>query len=155
MIDPAQVIAPTTLQPDDQGEARDRADQPTRRPRSLTMSDTERSPVFRRIELINTFDEADGRVVMRKHGLMGIAFAPVVDAWIGKLRGPFRTIPHNARFYFTEAGWREVGRPVVKACRRSGQDYRIIAVKEKAVAVVWRDEHTGYEVAAQPKKARH
>jgi hypothetical protein len=84
---------------------------------------------------------------------MGPAYDPVVDTWIGALRGPNRHLPSNVRFFFAEKGWREVGRAVVEACGHSGQDYRVIAIKETDAGVVWRDRHTGYEVAVQPKKA--
>jgi len=85
---------------------------------------------------------------------MGFSHGDVVDAWIYSLRGPDRSIPRNAKFYFTEKGWKEVGRKVVAACQRVGQDYRVIKVKHKDVHVVWKDKHTGYEVAAQPRKKR-
>jgi hypothetical protein len=110
--------------------------------------------MFRRIELINTYPMRDGTVESYKHGLMGISLTPVVEAWIYKLRGSDRSLPRNARFWFTEAGWRDVGKAVVAACIKAGQDYRVIRIKENEVEVVWRDAHTGYEVAAQPKKAR-
>lgn len=80
---------------------------------------------------------------------MGISRPEVAEAWVPKLRGPSRSIPANARFYFTELGWEKVGRHVVAAAQRSGQRYRIISVKHSAVHVVWRDR---LEVAAQPKK---
>jgi hypothetical protein len=111
--------------------------------------------VFRRIEFINE-DRRPGNGELRsfKSGLMGASSEAVLDAWFDRLRGPDRTLPWNARFYFTERGWREVGREVVRACGRSGQPYRVIRVKEDEVDVVWRDHHTGYEVAAQPRRRR-
>jgi hypothetical protein len=87
-----------------------------------------------------------------KHGLCGLSHEKVIDAWIDKLRGPERSIPHNARFYFTELGWKEVGRKVIESCQQVGQAYRVIRVKEKSVNVVWYDKHGGLEVAIQPKK---
>ena len=110
--------------------------------------------MFRRIELINAYSRRDGTIETFKQGLLGISLTPVALAWIDKLRGAERSIPANARFYFTEKGWAEVGRAVVTACGQSGQDYRIIRIKENEVHVVWRDAHTGFEVAAQPKKER-
>ncbi len=79
-----------------------------------------------------------------KHGIL----AAVDTSWLDTLRGPDRSIPFNTRFFFTEKGWREVGRHVVAECKRQGQEVRVIAVKEASVNVVWGDE---YEVAAQPK----
>lgn len=111
--------------------------------------------MFRRIELISTFEHRGGGRDAYESGLMGPSLDPVADAWVEKLRGPGgRTLPANTRFYFTEKGWREIGRRVVAACGQSGQEYRIIRVKENEVNVVWRDNHTDYEVAAQPKKRR-
>jgi hypothetical protein len=43
---------------------------------------------------------------------------------------------------------------VVEACGHSGQRYRVIAVKEDSVNVVWRDKVTDLEVAAQPRKRK-
>lgn len=110
--------------------------------------------MFRRIELITTFPRKDGSQDTFKSGLMGLSPEPVVDAWIDKLRGADRSLPSNTRFYFTEKGWREVGRAVVRACGAAGQPYRVISLKENAVNVVWRDDHTGYEVAVQLRKPR-
>lgn len=114
--------------------------------------------MYRRIELINhygrRFHEADNEQRDYKQGLMGISPEPVVATWIYKLRGCGRSLPRNSRFYFTEKGWREIGRMVVSACRKSGQEYRVIAIKETDAQVVWRDKHTGYEVAVQPARRR-
>jgi len=118
--------------------------------------------MLRRIELIHpqeVITMADGTkeaFPAAKLGLLGSSTEKVVDAWIEKLRGPNKRqggIPRNARFYFTELGWREVGRYVVEACQQTGQEYRVIKVKEGTVNVVWRDRHYGLEVAAQPKKS--
>ena len=118
--------------------------------------------MLRRIEIIHPAEEItlpDGSLESFpavKQGLMGVAHSEVINAWFDKLRGPGkrRDIPRNARFYFTELGWDEVGRKVVEACQQVGQEYRVIKVKEEAVNVVWRDRHYGLEVAAQPKKHR-
>jgi hypothetical protein len=80
-----------------------------------------------------------------KMGIMGAADF----SWADGLRGPNRTIPQNTRFFFTEKGWKEIGRHVVAACKRKGQEVRVISVKESSVNVVWGDD---LEVAAQPKK---
>jgi hypothetical protein len=84
-----------------------------------------------------------------KHGLTGIGGnGEVFDAW-GDMRGPRRRIFKNCRFYFTEKGWRRYGRPTVAACLRTGQRFRVIAIKERSVDVVYRDE---IQVAVRPKK---
>jgi hypothetical protein len=82
-----------------------------------------------------------------KLGILGAADT----SWLETLRGPDRSIPFNTRFFFTEKGWREVGRHVVAECKRQGQEVRVISVKEASVNVVWGDQ---YEVAAQPKTPR-
>jgi hypothetical protein len=88
-----------------------------------------------------------------KRGLL-TGFGAMADVWFGKLRGPDRPIPSNAKFYFTEHGWREIGREVVTACKKRGQQYRVIRVKERDVDVVWRDRYYDTEVAAQPRKKK-
>jgi len=119
--------------------------------------------MFRRIELINHRGELVGfsghRPIRRandyKTGLMGPTREEVVDAWVNDLRGPDKaSIPTNSRFYFTEKGWDVIGRKVIAACMKIGQDYRVIAIKETDAQVVWRDKVSGYEVAVQPKKKR-
>ncbi len=118
--------------------------------------------MLRRVEIIDPLEEitlADGTKEVFpaiKCGLMGSSKAKVIDAWIDKLRGPNKRhggIPRNARFYFTELGWKEIGRYVVEACQQTGQEYRVIKVKEGAVNVVWRDRYYGLEVAVLPKKS--
>ena len=109
--------------------------------------------MFRRIEIIHqqtSVVKPDGSpltIPAIKHGLCGVTTEEVVDAWFDKLAGPKGRIPWNAKFYFTEIGWDEVGRHVVAACQRSGQEYRVIAIKENEIDVVFQDE---YEVAGQP-----
>lgn len=112
--------------------------------------------MYRRIELIKTYqDTRTGEIEHYKSGLMGISPMAVIDAWVNKLRGCEHTLPTNARFYFTEKGWREVGRKVIEACMQVEQEYKVIAIKETDAQVVWRDKHTGYEVAVQPRKKRN
>ena len=89
-----------------------------------------------------------------KSGLMSAGSSEVIDAWIFKLRGSAHSLPPNSRFYFTEKGWREIGRQVIAACQQTGQRYRIIRLKETDAQVCWRDKHCGYEVAIQPRRKR-
>ena len=107
--------------------------------------------MFRRIEMIHP---ADGKRLPAdwKAGLMSAGSIEVTDAWIFRLRGSPHMLPSNARFYFTEKAWREIGRRVIAACQRSGQRYRIIAIKESDAQVCWRDKHDDWEVAIQPKR---
>jgi hypothetical protein len=115
--------------------------------------------MFRRIELIRPRDKMtfrDGTVEIFEASKLGLCpcYGPIAEAWAGKLRGPDGPIPRNAKFYFTEHGWREVGRKVVAACKKVEQEYRIIRIKECEVDVVWRDRHYDTEVAAQPRKKK-
>jgi len=107
--------------------------------------------MFRRVEMIHP---PSGKWFPSdwKDGLMSALSLNVIDAWIHHLRGSRRTLPPNARFYFTEKGWREIGRPVIAACQADGQRYRIIKVKETDASICWRDRHNGYEVALQPPR---
>ena len=69
--------------------------------------------MFRRIELIHPASvDADGDSYPGwKQGLTPASSSEVGDAWIDDLLGPSRSsLPPNCRFYFTEKGWREVGR---------------------------------------------
>lgn len=113
--------------------------------------------MFRRIELIHPESAGEGAEVYPawKQGLTPTSTQEVADAWIDELRGPTRSsLPWNCKFYFTEKGWREVGRNVVAAARRSRQEYRVIAIKETDAQIVWRDKVRGYEVAVQPPSKR-
>ena len=110
--------------------------------------------MFRRIELIFEQGEIiwDDKPLKHswKQGICGVTREEVADAWFDRLAGPNRTLPNNSRFYFTEQGWKEVGRPIVNACQACGQKYRVIKIKERSVDVEWKHE---LEVAAQPKRS--
>jgi hypothetical protein len=113
--------------------------------------------MFRRIEIIHpeSIDEDGESYPPSKEGLMSVVSGPILDAWIDDLIGPARSsLPANCRFYFTEKGWREVGRNVVAAAQQTRQDYRVIAIKETDAQVVGRDKARGYEVAVQPARKR-
>jgi hypothetical protein len=113
--------------------------------------------MFRRIELIHPGipDETGLSLPGFKQGLTPFSWPEITDAWIEDLLGPSHgSIPANSRFYFTERGWRVVGRNVVAAAMRLGQAYRVIAIKETDAQVVWRDKARDYEVAVQPPSKR-
>jgi hypothetical protein len=117
--------------------------------------------MFRRINLLypgGSLTMPDGtaeRIPSAVRGLMGPGLDErVYDAWMDSLRGPAHSIPRNAKFYFTERGWRRIGCKVVEACQQAGHEYRVIRIKECEVDVVWRDSHYDLEVAAQPRKKR-
>jgi hypothetical protein len=113
--------------------------------------------MFRRIEVIlqGDVDDEGQSYPPSKEGLTSVVSGPVLDAWIDDLIGPARSsLPSNCRFYFTERGWREVGRKVVAAAQQTRQEYRVIVIKETDAQVVWRDKVRGYEVAVQPPPKR-
>jgi hypothetical protein len=85
-----------------------------------------------------------------KSGLMGSRGDVVIEAWIS-MPSPRRAIRRNCRFYFTEEGWRRYGRATVAACQQTGQAYRVLAIKEKSVDVLYRDE---VQAAVRPKRKR-
>lgn len=86
----------------------------------------------------------------QKSGLMAVGNDTVAQAW-DRMPIPQRSINRNCRFYFTEVGWRQYGRPTVAACQATGQRYRVLRIKENAVDVVYRDT---VQVAVRPKKQR-
>lgn len=112
--------------------------------------------MFRCIEFIVPGGVLDGAAYPpEKGGLMSVVTGPVAEARWERLVGPARSdLPPNSRFYFTERGWREIGKAVVAAARQTGQEYRVIAIKETDAQVVWRDRDRDYEVAVQPPSKR-
>ena len=125
--------------------------------------------MYRRIELIDEMSAEDYRVFIEslrqstsdpdvylkreyprfwKTGLMGYGNPAVWDAWLD-MNSPRRPVNRNARFYFTEEGWRRYGRRTIEVCQQVGQRYRVLRVKESAVDVIYRDE---FQVAVRPKK---
>jgi len=83
-----------------------------------------------------------------KSGLMGFGNPVVWDAWV-HMNSPRRPVTRNARFYFTEEGWRRYGRKTIEVCQQVGQRYRVIRIKENSVDVIYRDE---VQVAVRPRK---
>jgi hypothetical protein len=111
--------------------------------------------MFRRIEFIHPsgVDDEGQSYPPFKEGLTSVVSGPVLDAWFDELIGPARSsLPSNCRFYFTEKGWRDVGREVIAAAQQTRQEYRVIVIKETDAQVVWRDKARGYEVAVQPPR---
>ncbi len=125
--------------------------------------------MYRRIELIDEMSTEDYRAFIEslrksinepdvdlereyprfwKTGLMGYGNSAVWDAW-GDMNSPRRPVNRNARFYFTEEGWRRFGRKTIEVCQQVGQRYRVLRVKENAVDVIYRDE---FQVAVRTKK---
>lgn len=127
--------------------------------------------MFRRIELIYEMsaseqaamaqwmqesNQPDSKEIKRfcKSGLTGEGNGSndftVWDSW-SSMNSPRRTINKKCRFFFTEAGWNRYGRPTIPACQQKRQKYRVIAVKECTVDVIYRDE---VQVAVRPRKQR-
>ena len=126
-------------------------------------------PMFRRIELIDEMSEEPYRKFIEamrqsiddpdyhierdyprfwKSGLTGFGNPVVWEAWV-HMNSPRRPVNRNARFYFTEEGWRRYGRKTIEVCQQVCQRYRVIRIKENSVDVVYRDE---VQVAVRPKK---
>jgi hypothetical protein len=83
-----------------------------------------------------------------KSGLMGFGNPVVWDAW-QQMNSPRRPVNRNARFYFTEEGWRRYGRETIEVCQQVGQRYRVLRIKENVVDVIYRDE---FQVAVRPRR---
>jgi hypothetical protein len=84
----------------------------------------------------------------QKSGLMGFGHPAVSAAWV-HMNSPRRRVGRNARFYFTEKGWRRYGRQTIEVCQQVGQRYRVLRIKENAVDVIYRDE---FQVAIRPRR---
>lgn len=108
--------------------------------------------MYRRIEIIHdetykSFFDGNAHHYRHKSGLMTYVDESVIKLWVDKLTGP--TAPKNCRFYFTEQGWKEVGRKVVEQLQKVKQKYRVIKIKEKSVDVIAKGP---FEVAIRPRK---
>ncbi len=95
--------------------------------------------MYRRIQLINHFQGEKGSLSNRINGMMGTTTAQVMSSWAW-MNAARKGVGKNFRFYFTEKGWEDFGRQVVAACRGSGQQYRVMAVRERDVDVLYQDE---------------
>jgi hypothetical protein len=107
--------------------------------------------MYRRIEIIDEWVYKK-RFSSLKTGLCGgTTTDDVAEAWIGQLKGV--GTGKNNRYYFTEKGWKEVGRYVVEKLQAAGQRYRIIKLKHNEVEVMATDRK--FEVAVRPRKPKH
>ncbi len=125
--------------------------------------------MFRRIELLDEMSAEEHRMFIKamrqsitdpdfnvekeyprfwKSGIVGFGNPLVWDAW-GDMNSPRRPVNKNARFYFTEEGWRRYGRKTIEVCQQVGQRYRVLSIKENAMDVIYRDE---FQVAVRPKR---
>ena len=68
------------------------------------------------------------------------------------IHSPARLDTHKARFYFTEAGWRQAGRLIAVEARQKGHVVRVIRRKEPdASQVVFSDD---LQIALLPKRRK-
>jgi hypothetical protein len=109
--------------------------------------------MFRRIELIseyglNRITKEFGKDTYFKHGLVGASPLEVIEAWINIPKAP-KHLHKNCRFFFTELGWKLFGSKTVEACKKVGQRFRIITIKEKSVDPFYKDK---WQVAVRPRK---
>ena len=63
---------------------------------------------------------------------------------------PNKKIRKNCRFYFTEEGWKKLGRRLASYFRRNKVEFRVITIKEKSVDIFYKDWS---QVAVRPRKA--
>lgn len=109
--------------------------------------------MYRRIELISHLPSIDEKERIW-HFKGGICFIvcnlDVALSWID-MPAPRKEIRKNCRYYFTEKGWDLYGRKIIKACMRTGQDYRVLKVKENAVEPLYKDD---IQVVVRPLKKR-
>lgn len=113
--------------------------------------------MYRRVCLITHFKQEDGSVNFLLQGLCGVfhfeteeAADDIADAWLA-MPGPRKRVRKNGRFYFTEKGWNLYGRRVIAACQRHNAVYRVLAVEEHDVDVIYQDE---VQVVVRPKRKK-
>lgn len=98
--------------------------------------------MYRRIELIRNNSAAAfglaGALDWRR-GFSAVTVRPEIFETRSKF-APKKANEKNYCFYFTERGWQLFGRDAVAACQQFGQRYRLIAVRENAFEVLYRDE---------------
>jgi hypothetical protein len=92
---------------------------------------------------------ADGEWILTGHRLTGAASRLSVEMSERGLPSPHFDVP-RARFYFTERGWREVGRYLAGEGRRRGLVLKVIRRKNpRRSQIVYRD---ALQVAILPQR---
>ncbi len=107
--------------------------------------------MYRRIQLIKQYRKEDCTISNLLASISGRSTCEGAAAWAElntSRRQTDKTIK-SCRFYLTEEGWAKFGREVVAACRKSGQQYRVLAVREREVEVLYWD---GWQVMVRPRK---
>ena len=92
--------------------------------------------------------EKDDRPTTPRHRLMGAYAAAVPHDW-GRMRRP-DVRNKRVHFYFTEAGWREIGRKVTDAARKDGRTVLVVRRKNpKPSEIAYKDD---LQVGILPRK---
>lgn len=109
--------------------------------------------MFRRIEFLPPYPKgSDAWYFSLEAGIKSLKFgALIVSEKLGRL-GPAPRVRRNARFFFTERGWMNVGRFLLQEVLREGYRVRVIAVKERERDCIYQD---ALQVALRPKKTRN
>lgn len=84
--------------------------------------------------------------------LVGLMNSHLLSGLMDRLGMPYPILQNlKARFYFTETGWREVGKLIAGEARRQGHVVKVLRRKEPADSqVVYRDE---LQLAILPRRA--
>jgi hypothetical protein len=110
--------------------------------------------MFRRIEVYNedmrSWHGCDAMWVNWECSEAG-ALAPGEIMQAAGLRLPGHGMTHKVFFWFTEAGWRKVGKKIIRSLRTADVPFRVKKVKENEVSVSYRDK---LQVAGQRKYRR-
>lgn len=101
--------------------------------------------MYRRIVLIEHFQGKSG-VSHYMGGLCGVI--TTAEFTLADLPSP-KHLSKNCRFFFTETGWNKYGRLIVRDLQKSGQEYRVLAIKENERDVFYRDE---WQAAVRAKR---
>lgn len=113
--------------------------------------------MFRRIEVMDTFPVGRRKPILhtiKKGAYQTNGKVTDQDAYwdlLDSLKSP--DMPHNKnyRFFFTELGWDTHGRRMVSLLKTTGDQFRIITIKESEREVMYKDK---YQVALRPRKKR-
>ncbi len=106
--------------------------------------------MYRRIQLIGQWRKEDCTASDLIMSIVGRSTCEGNTAW-AKLNLPRKTVGRNCRFYFTEKGWSRFGSEIVAACRQTGRQYRVLAVREGEVDILYSDD---WQVIIKPRKPR-
>ncbi len=106
--------------------------------------------MYRRIQLIGQWRKEDCTVSDLIMSMAGRSTCEGNTAW-AELNVRLKKVGRNCRFYFTEQGWARFGSEIVTACRQTGRQYRVLAVREREVDLVYQDD---WQVIIKPRKRK-